>query len=225
MTADAATRYCSSHQLDSEGDLVASVDGAHFGVAGGLVGRDGEIQLLVSFLDRAAQDGAALLVLGDPGVGKTALLDAAAGTAARAGARVLRAAGVQFEAELTFSGLHQTLLPLHDELGQLGAPDRDALNVALGFGAGPAPDQLVVSNATLHILRQAARARPVLLVVDDLPWLDRTSATILGVVARRLSGSRVGFLGAAQTGRTASSSAPASRPWSWDRSTKPRPGN
>jgi hypothetical protein len=90
-----------------------------------------------------------LLLSGEPGVGKSALLDAAAEVASEAGTRVLCAAGVEFEADMTFSGLHQVPLPLHEEFGQLSATHRDALTVALGFGAGPAPDRLVVSNAAL----------------------------------------------------------------------------
>ena len=98
---------------------------------------------------------------------------------------MLRAAGVEFEADLPFSGLHQVLLPLLDEFGQLSAAHRDALNVALGYGEGPPPDRLLVSTATLTVLRQAAAASPVLVIVDDLPWLDRASAGVLGFVARR----------------------------------------
>ena len=114
---------------------------------------------------------------------------------------MLRAAGVEFEADLTYSGLHQVLLPLLGQFEQLGAAHRDALNVALGYGEGPPPDRLLVSTATLTVLRQAAAARPVLMIVDDLPWLDRASAGVLGFVARRLAGSRVGFLAALRPGR------------------------
>jgi DNA-binding CsgD family transcriptional regulator len=113
---------------------------------------------------------------------------------------VLRASGVEFEAGISFSGLNQTLLPLLAELAHLTAAHRNALNVALGFGEGPAPDRLVVSNATLALLHRAAVARPVLVVIDDLPWLDRASAEVLGFVARRLAGSRVGVLGASRSG-------------------------
>ena len=114
---------------------------------------------------------------------------------------MLRAAGAEFEADLAFSGLHQALLPLLDEFGQLSAAHRDALNIALGYGEGPPPDRLLVSTATLTVLRQAAAASPVLVIIDDLPWLDRASAGVLGFVARRLAGSRVGFLAACRTGQ------------------------
>ena len=165
-----------------------------------LFGRGRELELIGSFLDRAGTQGEALVVFGDPGVGKTALLNAAANAASEAGARVLRAAGVEFEAGMTYSGLNQALLPLFEEFGQLSDMYRDALNVALGFGEGAAPDRFVVSNATLTVLRRAAAACPLLVIVDDLPWLDRASAVVLGFVARRLAGSRVGILVASRTG-------------------------
>ncbi len=167
--------------------------------AGELFGRDRDLARIGAFIAAAAGGGSALLVLGEPGVGKTTLLDAAA--TAAGGLRVLRAAGVEFEADLPFSGLHQLMLPLHEEFSGLPAGHRDALNAALGFGPGTAPDRMVVGNAVLSLLRRSAATRPLLLVVDDLPWLDRASATVLGFVARRLAGHRAGFLGAARLGR------------------------
>jgi hypothetical protein len=116
------------------------------------------------------------------------------------GARVLRSAGVEFEADVGFSGLHEALIPLFAEFAQLNPAHRDALNIALGFGEGPPPERLVVSNATLALLRGTAVERPLLVIVDDLPWLDRASARTLGFAARRLAGSRVGFLAASRTG-------------------------
>ncbi len=110
-----------------------------------LVGRSGELALISAFSGRARTCGEALLLSGEPGAGKTALLDAAADAAAEAGTLVLRAAGAEFEADLAFSGLHQALLPLLDEFSQLSAAHRDALNVALGYGQGPPPDRLLVS--------------------------------------------------------------------------------
>ena len=112
----------------------------------------------------------------------------------------MRATGVEFEADLPFSGLHQLLLPLHEEFSQLNSAHRDALNVALGFGEGTAPDRLVICNAALTVLQRSAAARPVLMIIDDLPWLDRASAAVLGFAARRLSGSRAGFLAGSRTG-------------------------
>lgn len=173
---------------------------ANGGAAKFLIGRAQELELLESFLDRAATRGEALVLLGEPGVGKTELLNSAAVAASEAGARVLRAAGVEFEADVGFSGLHEALTPLFAEFAQLDPAHRDALNVVLGFGEGPPPDRLVVSIATLALLRGTAVECPLLVIVDDLPWLDRASACTLGFAARRLAGSRVGFLAASRTG-------------------------
>ncbi|MGH3210486.1 MAG: AAA family ATPase [Trebonia sp.] len=166
--------------------------------AAGLVGRDRELGLIGSFLDRVAAEGGALLFTGDPGVGKTRLLDAAAAAAEAAGTRVLRVAGAEFGVEANFSGLSDLLRPVLAERQQLSDLNQRALNVALGLASGSSPDWLVLANAVLALLRHVAAAGSVLLVADDLPWLDRPSAMVLGLVARRLTGTRIGFLGAAR---------------------------
>ncbi|MEV0117338.1 AAA family ATPase [Streptomyces sp. NPDC050844] len=164
--------------------------------AGELIGRGPELDMMRGFVDEVATFGGALLLSGEAGVGKTVLLDAAASYARGAGLRVVRAAGVEFESTVSFAGLHQILHPLLPGLGQLTGPYRGALSVALGLDDGPAPDQLLVSNAALALLVQAAAERPLLVIVDDLPWLDRASAVVLGFLARRLDAGRVGLLGA-----------------------------
>jgi hypothetical protein len=111
-------------------------------------------------LDDASVSGAALLLTGEPGVGKTALLDTAYDAAMAADVRVLRAAGVEFEADASFSGLNQVLLSLGEELAELSATYRDALKVALGLIAGPPSDRLVVSNAALALLPPARQHVP-----------------------------------------------------------------
>ncbi len=108
-----------------------------------LIGRDSELGILAKFLEHAAAEGGAFLLVGEPGAGKTALLDAAAAAAAEAGTAVLRAAGVEFEADLTYSGLHQVLLPALSQFERLIAAYRDALNVALGYGEGPRPSSMI----------------------------------------------------------------------------------
>jgi hypothetical protein len=122
-----------------------------------LVGRDQDLAVIGAFVDELPAQGGALLLSGEPGVGKSALLDVAEEQAARAGIRVLRAAGAQSE-DLSFGGLNQLLLPLRGDLDRLGDWQRDALNAALGFSAGPGGDRLVVSNAVLALLGQAAAA-------------------------------------------------------------------
>ncbi|WP_055587413.1 ATP-binding protein [Peterkaempfera griseoplana] len=173
---------------------------SHDGEPGSLVGRRQDLELIDDLLDRPADAPGALLLSGEAGVGKTALLNAVARHAAATGTRVLWAVGAQFESDMTYSGLHQLLLPLHEEVEALDELYREALRVALGFGTGPPPPSLVVANATLALLRGAAAQQPLLLVVDDLPWIDRASAVILGLVARRLTGTRITVLAAARRG-------------------------
>ena len=167
---------------------------------GSLFGRDDDLASITAFADRAAVSGGALLLSGEAGVGKTVLLDAAAAHAEAAGSRVLRAAGAEFEREVSFACLNQLLHPLLDRANGLSPAYRRALEVALGVREGSSPDRLLLSNATLALLIQATAAAPVLIVVDDLPWLDRASAMVLGVVARRLPGSRAGFLAVSRSG-------------------------
>ncbi len=167
-----------------------------------LVGREENLALLQRFFDASTSgkaSGGSLLLVGQPGVGKSALLDAAA-AAARASARVVRAAGVEFEADFSFAGLHQVLLPLLDHLLDLTDHHRSALSVALGLSDGMPSGRLVVAAATLALLRSAAAYQPLMIVIDDLAWLDRPSTQVLGFVARRLEGTRVAFLAALRSG-------------------------
>lgn len=165
-----------------------------------LFGRDAEFGLLRSFVDRAARSGGAMLLSGQAGVGKTTLLDAACAHAEGLGAGVVRASGAEFEAAHSFSTLHQAVFPLVGRLDALSSVHRAALGVALGLDEGSPPGLLVIANAALALLSQEAATRPVLLVVDDLPWVDRASAMVLAIIARRLAGIRVGFLAAFRSG-------------------------
>ena len=165
-----------------------------------LVGRDEELLYLHDFVDHVRTAGRALLLSGDPGVGKTVLLEAGAQYARERGVRVLSAAGVEFDVDVSFAALHQLLLPVFGEFDKIGDWHRDALTAALGLRPGPRSDQLVLSNATLAVLEAAAANTPLLLVVDDLPWIDRASAAVLGFVARRLHQLPVGLLAASRNG-------------------------
>jgi DNA-binding CsgD family transcriptional regulator len=164
-----------------------------------LVGRSDDLARLRAFLDEAAVRGGTLLLSGDPGVGKTALLDAAGDVATAAGSAVLRASGVEFETEVSFSALNQLLYPLHGALDWLAEAERTALTVALGFEDGPAPDRFAVAAALVSVLRAAAAVRPVLVIVDDLHWVDRSSAAVLGFLGRSRAAARVGLLAAFRT--------------------------
>jgi DNA-binding CsgD family transcriptional regulator len=137
-----------------------------------------------------------LVMRGEPGVGKTALLEHAVESAS--GIRVARAAGVESEMELAFAGLHQLCAPMLDRLDRLPDPQRDALATAFGLRAGEAPDRFLVGLATLSLLSEVAEERPLLCVVDDAQWLDRASAQTLAFVARRLFAESVALVFAAR---------------------------
>jgi DNA-binding CsgD family transcriptional regulator len=143
-----------------------------------------------------AGEGRALMVRGEPGVGKTVLLDYLAGRAS--GCRVARAAGVQSEMELAFAGVHQLCAPLLDHAESLPVPQQAALRTALGLAAGPVPDRFLVGLAVLGLFSEAAGERPLICVVDDEQWLDRASAQALGFAARRLAADPVGLVFAAR---------------------------
>ncbi|MFI5892436.1 AAA family ATPase [Actinoplanes sp. NPDC051513] len=157
-----------------------------------LFGRDDELRTVLT----TVRAGGSLLVAGEPGIGKSALLDAAAERAHGEAHAVLRAAGVEFEAGISFAGLNQLLMPVVRD----GAAAEPALRVALGLAEGAAPSFLALANAILALLGELGRAAPVLVVVDDFPWLDRSSAIVLGMVARRLSGLPAALIGGQRTG-------------------------
>ena len=162
-----------------------------------LLGRLPERAALSGLLDgaRAGRSGV-LVVRGEPGVGKTALLDWAVGSAA--GLRVVRVAGVESEMELAFAAVQQLCAPMLDQLAGLPDPQREALGVAFGLETGPAPDRFLVGLAVLSLLSEAAERQPLLCVVDDAQWLDRASALVLAFVARRLLADPVALVVAAR---------------------------
>ncbi|HJP73827.1 MAG TPA: LuxR C-terminal-related transcriptional regulator [Pseudonocardiaceae bacterium] len=178
-------------------DAVGAPEHALFPARPELVGRAGD---LAEILSRLADDAGAVLLSGDAGVGKSVLLDAVAEQRGAEGTRVLRADGVEFETDVSFAGLNQILVPIIDLAESLSPTYRRALDTALGFSEGTAPSRLVISNGALALLLAAAAEQALLLIIDDLPWIDRASAGVLGFVARRLRGTRIGFLAASRTG-------------------------
>jgi len=153
----------------------------------GLLDRRGERAAVDRVLDRArAGNSAVLVVRGEPGIGKTVLLDYAASRASASDLRVVRAWGVESEMELAFAGLHQLCVPLLGRLEQLPKPQRDALAVAFGMREGQAPDRFLVGLAVLSLLAATAEDQPLACVVDDAQWLDRASVQCLAFAARRL---------------------------------------
>ncbi len=158
-----------------------------------LIGRDAER----SVLDRLLEDvrgGAsrALVVHGEAGMGKTALLDYVAGRASDC--RVVSVAGTQTEMEFGFAALHQLCVPVLDHLDAVPAPQRNALHVTFGMGAGPVPDRLLVGLAVLSLLAEVAAERQLVCLIDDEQWLDQASVQVLAFVARRLGTESVGLV-------------------------------
>lgn len=151
----------------------------------GLYGRRAECDMLDRLLEDVRAGRHAVLVLrGEPGVGKTALLDYMADKAANS--RIIRISGVQPEMELAYAGLHQLCMSMLDQIDGLPAPQRDALRSAFGLAEGSAPDRFLVGLAALTLLSEVADTRTLVCLVDDFQWLDRASAQALAFVARRL---------------------------------------
>jgi DNA-binding CsgD family transcriptional regulator len=162
-----------------------------------LLGRGSEREVLDRLIDgaRVGRSGV-VLVRGEAGIGKTALLEDAIASASDFA--VARAGGVESEMELAFAALHQLCAPIMDRLDQLPDPQRDALAITFGLSAGPVPDRFLVGLAVLGLLSEAAGERPLLCVVDDAHWLDKASAQALAFVARRLLAESVAMIFAAR---------------------------
>jgi len=164
---------------------------------GRMTNRRGECAVLDQLVNAVRAGGSRVLVVrGEPGVGKSVLLDYLAEGASDC--RVARATGVESEMELAFAGLHQLLSPVLDLLDRLPVPQREALRTAFGLSAGPAPDRFLLGLAVLGLLSEAAAEQPLICVVDDEQWLDRASLQALGFVARRLAAEPVGLVFAAR---------------------------
>ena len=158
----------------------------------GLRGRRSESKALVRLLAGARTDHSGVVVVrGEAGVGKTALLDYLAERAD--GFRIARAVGIESEMELAYAGLHQLCAPMLEGLEDLPGPQRDALSTAFGISGGEPPDRFLVGLAVLSLVSEAAEEKPLLCIVDDAQWLDRVSAQTLAFVARRLLAERMVF--------------------------------
>ena len=150
------------------------------------VGREPELELLEGLIDALPGRGSALVVRGDAGIGKSALLDVLGRSAARRGFAVLGTTGVQSETHLPFAGLHQLLRPLLGALGRLPARQREAVEAAFGMSTSVAPDTFLIGLGCLELIADAASDSAVILVVDDAHWLDSATCDVLAFVARRV---------------------------------------
>jgi len=160
---------------------------------GTLRGRAKECELLEGLLAGVRRgESRSLVIRGEPGIGKTALLEYLIGAASEM--TVLRASGVESEMELAYASLHQLCAPQLDRLEEIPLPQREALRIIFGASAGPAPDRFLVGLGVLSLLSEVAEERPLMCVVDDAQWLDEASAMTLGFVARRLLAEPVGLV-------------------------------
>ncbi|MGH3248008.1 MAG: AAA family ATPase, partial [Trebonia sp.] len=169
------------------------------GRPGSIVGREAQLARLATFIDAVPARGQVLTVLGDAGLGKSMLLANAADRATSAGMRVLWATGRESEAGLAFAGLHQLLLPVLEAAADLPRRQAEALLGALGVAEDPGgADRLVTGVAALTLLSDVSGPAPVLAVVDDAHWVDRSSLEVLAFVGRRLEAERFALLLAAR---------------------------
>lgn len=166
-----------------------------------LIGRSAELAVLDRHFDTARTGEAALMLTGEAGVGKTALLEAAAPRASEAGFQVLRVRGCPFQQGIGFTALNQLLQPLADGIPALPARQAETLQAVRGLSEEQPTDFLAIANAVHALLaRVATEAGPLALLVDDVAWVDRPSATVLGSLARSLHTEPVALLGASRTG-------------------------
>ncbi|HEY2594467.1 MAG TPA: AAA family ATPase, partial [Chloroflexota bacterium] len=166
-----------------------------------MIGREAESRLVDALLDGLADAGGALIVRGEAGIGKSALLAYARARARAGGGRVLSTVGVESEAELAFAGLHQLLHPIMALGEHLSEAQRRALDAAFGVSGELEPDPFHVALAAFQLVCDAADAGPVVLVVDDAHWLDQSTLGALTFIARRLDSEPVALVAAVRAGR------------------------
>jgi len=166
-----------------------------------LLGRDDELRVLTDLVERAPEHGGAIVVLGEAGIGKSSLARAATDRARTAGLRILDAAGVQAEAQLPFAGLHHLLRTVLLAAAALPATQRRALSSAFGTEDGPPAEPFLVALATLNLLSDVASQQPVLVVADDMHWLDRPTQDVLAFLARRVDGDPIVVIGTVRSGQ------------------------
>jgi DNA-binding CsgD family transcriptional regulator len=151
-----------------------------------LFGRERELRIIEEQLDGVSDRGSALLIRGEAGVGKTAILEAAKLRATRRGMPLLAATGVPSETNLPFAGLYELLRPIVERTERLPGPQQDALRAAFGLADVPATELFLIALGALELLSDFASEHALLLVVDDAQWLDPSTISVLAFIARRL---------------------------------------
>lgn len=150
-----------------------------------LIGRDAELVVLRALVEQGVTRGAAAVIVGEPGIGKSALLGEVRRESRSRGFRVLGATGVESEAQLPFAGLHQLLRPVINQIESIVAAQRAALLTAFGLIDGPPPELFMVALAAVNLLALVAEESPVALLVDDVQWLDPQTHEAIAFIARR----------------------------------------
>jgi DNA-binding CsgD family transcriptional regulator/tetratricopeptide (TPR) repeat protein len=167
-----------------------------------LIEREQESAVLDALVDRLSDGGGAFVVRGEAGIGKSALLQRVRRRAEAQGARPLTTVGVESEAEFAFAGLHQLLRPVIGALAQLPESQRQTLEAALGLGAGLRPDSFRVAVAAFQLICGVADSVPVVLIVDDAQWLDRSTLNVIAFIGRRLEAEHVALVAAIRSGQS-----------------------
>lgn len=165
-----------------------------------IVGREHELEVLLAAIDAAGSAGSAIAVCGEPGIGKSVLLQAAARRGQERGHLVLRATGVEAESQLPFAGLHELIRPVLGPADALAPPQRRALLSAFGIGEDGSPEPFLICLAALNVLTGVAARQTVAVIVDDLQWLDQPSQDAVAFLARRIHEDPVLIVGGIRTG-------------------------
>ena len=165
-----------------------------------IIGREHELEVLTAAVDAAAEAGSAIAVCGEPGIGKSVLIEAAARRAQERGHLVLRATGVEAESQLPFAGLHELMCPVLGAADTLAPPQRRALLSAFGTEEDGSPEPFLIYLATLNVLTGVCAHQPVAVIVDDLQWLDQPSQDAVAFLARRIHDDPIIIVGGVRIG-------------------------
>jgi len=166
----------------------------------GLVGRDRELRILTDLVERIGTQGGAVVVIGEAGIGKSSLLRAAAEHGRKAGLTVLATTGIEAEAQLPFAGLHQLLRPVLGSADRLAATQRQALAAAFGAAGTERPESFMIALAALNLIAEAAARQPLLMIADDVHWLDGPTQDVLAFIARRVSADQIALIASLRAG-------------------------